>query len=177
MTVRATLDARGRVADARAVRDTAARGNLSAFEAAALDAVRQWIFEPPADPPLAFDIRLTFLSGSDTVVRFDQMFGFEEPRQIPAWYAATTQIRPQRTDRNRGPYSVGAPLAPGEFATVILEAEIGTNGRVLNPQAVFGNPPFREAAIKAVASWRFESARADGKEVPYTMRLTVRFEH
>jgi len=36
-----------------------------AFAKAATDAVRQWIYDPPADPPIAFDVTLAFAPGTE----------------------------------------------------------------------------------------------------------------
>jgi TonB family protein len=58
----------GRVAEARPFGAIAAPpGRPSeAFVKAAIDAVRQWVYEPPADGPIAFDVTFVFTPGSET---------------------------------------------------------------------------------------------------------------
>jgi beta-lactamase regulating signal transducer with metallopeptidase domain len=83
LTLRVTVNALGRVAEVRSMsgavggrgvargvapggRATNAPGTFNqAFAKAATDAVRQWIYDPPADPPIAFDVTLAFAPGTE----------------------------------------------------------------------------------------------------------------
>ena len=65
VTLRVTLDAVGSVAEIRssccsliAVGDGLAASN--AFVIATAEAVKQWRYEPPADPPISFDLTMAF---------------------------------------------------------------------------------------------------------------------
>jgi protein TonB len=68
VVVRATLDASGRIADVQrmsveALGDTTnvdRAAAATAFFDAAADAVRQWRYQPPAEPPIAFFVHLRF---------------------------------------------------------------------------------------------------------------------
>jgi TonB family protein len=86
LTLRVTINGLGRVAEVRSMsgviggrvggvargaepagRATRGPGAFNdAFAKAANDAVRQWIYEPPAEAPISFDVTLAFAPGSET---------------------------------------------------------------------------------------------------------------
>jgi TonB family protein len=84
LTLRVTINGLGRVAEIRSTsgviggrgvargaepagRAARAPGAFNeAFAKAATDAVRQWIYEPPADAPISFDVTLAFTPGAET---------------------------------------------------------------------------------------------------------------
>src|SRR4029434_755728 len=86
LTWRVTVDGLGRVAEARSMmgvvggrvggvargaepagRATRAPAPFNeAFAKAATDAVRQWIYDPPAEAPISFDVTLAFAPGTET---------------------------------------------------------------------------------------------------------------
>jgi TonB family protein len=86
LTLRVTINGLGRVAEVRSMtgviggrvggvargvepagRATAAPGAFNeAFAKAATDAVRQWIYDAPADAPISFDVTLAFTPGTET---------------------------------------------------------------------------------------------------------------
>ena len=55
---------------------------------------------------------------------------------------------------------------------VILEALIGTNGKVTNARVV---PLLDQAAIDAVMQWEFTPTLLNGQPVPVLMTMTVQF--
>lgn len=79
VTLRVTVDHLGTVGEVRTVGvpvigaippgtvgdEQAFRGGLLALIRSATDAVGQWVYQPPADPPMAFDVVIRFDSGSD----------------------------------------------------------------------------------------------------------------
>jgi TonB family protein len=86
LTLRVTINALGRVGEVRSMsgvlggrvggiargaepagRATTAPGAFNeAFAKAATDAVRQWIYDPPTDAPISFDVTLGFAPGTET---------------------------------------------------------------------------------------------------------------
>jgi TonB family protein len=86
VTLRVTVNGLGRVAEVRSMSgvvgarfngtargaEPAGRGTIlpgtfnTAFTKAATDAVRQWIYDPPADAPISFDVTLNFEPGLET---------------------------------------------------------------------------------------------------------------
>ena len=62
--------------------------------------------------------------------------------------------------------------------TVVLEAEIGRDGVLRSARAISAPLGFglEDAALKALASWRFAPAELQGKPVSVYYRLSVRFQ-
>jgi protein TonB len=77
LMVRVTLEASGAVSDVRQVSIETAGGDatspdgrvraVEAFAAAAAEAVKQWRYQPPADPPIAFFVAVTFEGERDAL--------------------------------------------------------------------------------------------------------------
>jgi TonB family protein len=75
VSVRVVVDRQGRVAEARNAGGGVIGGRRGApssvapprdtFMKAAIDAVRQWQYDPPADGPIAFDVSFSFAQGSE----------------------------------------------------------------------------------------------------------------
>jgi protein TonB len=59
--------------------------------------------------------------------------------------------------------------------TVILEATIGTDGRVTDVRVLRSKPLLDQAAIDAVRQWRFTPTLLNGVPVPIMMTVTVTF--
>jgi TonB family protein len=66
LMLRATLDAQGRVAELRSLRGSSTDAVYRAFAAAAMEAVRQWQFEPPFAAPISFDVSVAFAPENGT---------------------------------------------------------------------------------------------------------------
>jgi protein TonB len=58
---------------------------------------------------------------------------------------------------------------------VIIEATIGTNGRVTNTKVLRSIPLLDQAAIDAVKQWEFTPTTLNGVPVPVIMTVTVQF--
>lgn len=58
---------------------------------------------------------------------------------------------------------------------VILEATIGTDGRVTDVRVLKSKPLLEQAAIDAVLQWRFTPTLLNGVPVPILMTVTVNF--
>ena len=58
---------------------------------------------------------------------------------------------------------------------VVLMMTVDEQGRPTQVQVLEGHPVFHEAARQAARQWRFEPARMDGRPVPATFRLTLKF--
>jgi len=63
----------------------------------------------------------------------------------------------------------------GLTGSVILEAEIGTDGSVRKVKVVSGPAMLADAAKTAVQRWRYSPAQLDGKPVPTEKQITVVF--
>jgi periplasmic protein TonB len=78
---------------------------------------------------------------------------------------------------NPPPAYPGEALARGEAGTVLLRLSIGLDGRVERVEKLrsSGFPTLDDAAMSAVARWRFQPARADGRPVASQRDQPVRF--
>ncbi|KAB2962236.1 MAG: energy transducer TonB, partial [Thermoanaerobaculia bacterium] len=104
---------------------------------------------PPADPPADPDAVVDFGAGIEAPVRL----GGEPPRYT----------EPARRVRAEG--------------TVVVEATIDREGRVVEARAVRGLPwGLTESALAAVESWRFTPALRHGRPIAVRYQLTVVFE-
>lgn len=60
---------------------------------------------------------------------------------------------------------------------VVLHAEINRKGEVSDTQVISGHFLLRRAAEAAVKHWRYRPYQVDGKSVPVSTTITVRFRH
>ena len=66
-------------------------------------------------------------------------------------------------------------LQAGIGGIVILEATIGTDGRVRNAKILKSIPQLDQAAIDAVSQWEYTVTQLNGQPVPVIMTVTVNF--
>ena len=81
---------------------------------------------------------------------------------------------PQRTHYVAPTYPQVARAARVE-GVVILEAVIGTDGRVTSVQVLRSVPLLNEAALSAVSQWVYTPSSLNGRPVPVVMTVTVQF--
>jgi len=77
--------------------------------------------------------------------------------------------------RNVKPIYPAIALAAGIEGEVVLQAEIGKDGRIENLRAVSGNPLLIRAALDAVQQWRYRPYLLNGGPVEVETQITVRF--
>lgn len=58
---------------------------------------------------------------------------------------------------------------------VVLQVEIGTDGKVSKTVILSGPPMLKQAAVDAVAKWTFKPYERDGQVMPVTATVTVKF--
>ena len=59
--------------------------------------------------------------------------------------------------------------------TVVLQAVIGKDGKVQNPQVVSGHPMLTQAAIEAVKQWRYKPYSLNGEPVEVDTQININF--
>jgi protein TonB len=227
LTVRVTVNGLGRVAEVRSLSGVIGgrvgatgpadrgRGRAAAagqggvvppseeFTRAAIAAVRQWIYDPPADPPISFDVTLAFTPGSET-----RLLAHGGPVGAPGFRiggpAGAPPLPPppppppppgSATSFNwtNGAVRVGgnikmptktkdvAPVYPPIAQSarvqgvVILETLIGADGRVEDARVLRSIPLLDQAALDAVKQWEFTPTLLNGTPVPVIMTTTVQF--
>ena len=192
VTLRVTVDHLGTVGEVRTVgvpilgamsppspaEERAFTAGLLALVRSAKDAVGQWLYEPPADGPIAFDVVIGFSSEGDGEV-IAQSAG-RTSQTAPS-------IVPQPTDRGgsnvQNPRKVKHvnPVYPAAAreqkitGVVILEARIETDGRILEARVLRSIPELDDAALEAVKQWEFTPTVINGVPTPVTMTMTIQF--
>ena len=165
-----------------------------AYVKSAIDAVRQWVYDPPAEAPISFDVTFEFRPSAETrllshggplAARFAPPSPLPPPATLAAqsssdWVAAGASrvggnIQSPRKVKDVAP--VYPPLAQSARVqgVVILEALIGADGRVQDARVVRSIPLLDQAAIDAVKQWEFTPTLLNGKPVPVVMTMTVQF--
>ena len=203
VSVRVVVDRQGRVAEARsggsrAIGGRGGRGGVpqavaepsDAFVKAALDAVRQWQYEPPSDGPIAFDVSFAFTPGSEARLMMHgaaatfTAFGAPPPpppAPAPGWTSGGAvrvggnMKQPVKTKHVAPVYPPIAQSARVQ-GVVILETIIGTDGRVADARVLRSIPLLDQAALDAVRQWEFTPTHLNGVPVPVIMTMTVQFD-
>lgn len=130
------LDIQGKVASAEVVR------SVAPFDQAALAAVRKWEYE------------VTRVDGKPVKVRMTVPISFA--MRLPE--ATRQEGIPELRQGVAPAYPAGAQGGASVTAQVTLDAE----GRVAEAEARSGGPPWDEALLQALRTWRFAVARERG---------------
>ena len=151
----ATIGPSGKISDVKVLR------SIATFDAAAVDAVRQWEYEPtiidevavPVITSIAVEFKLT----------------------APAPVRVGGSIKaPAQTKRVNPPYPPEAQAA-GVQGVVIMEATIGVDGKVTDVRVLRPMPLLDQAAVEAVRQWEYEPTMVNGVAVPVVMTVTLNF--
>lgn len=200
VTLIATLDDTGRVAEVRKAREplvmssqnpppnpTALRIAAEAFVRDAAGALQRWQYEQPASAPVSFNVSFTFKPGAEAVAT--QNTSSSPNAALPPTGAtsvtslagASGAVRvggnikaPTQTKKAQPVYPAIAQSARVS-GVVILEALIGVDGRVTNAQVLRSIPLLDQAAIDAVKQWEYTPTLLNGAPVPVIMTVTVTF--
>jgi TonB family protein len=200
VSVRVVVDRQGRVAEARST-GAGARGGRGAtpgpgappseaYTKAAIDAVRQWQYDPPADGPIAFDVTFAFAPGAEPRMLMHgtpAVFGapassippVPPPPPPPGWPANAVRVGgnmrvPVKTKHVAPVYPPIAQSARVQ-GVVIVELVIGGDGRVQDARVLRSIPLLDQAALESVRQWEFTPTLLNGSPVPVIMTATVQF--
>jgi len=181
VTLRATVDQSGRVAEVRTIRVTVPDAGLrSAFIDSAGTALRQWQYDPPANGPIAFDVTFTFSPGIP--VSAVQSADTSQPTDGPPALSAADRavrvggdIRPPTKIRDVRPAYPDVALQAHVAGVVVLEVRIEPDGSVSEARVLRSIPLLDQAAIDAVRQWRFTPPIVNGKAAPIVMTVPVNF--
>jgi len=171
----------------------------NAFVGAAVGAVRQWIYDPPADAPLSFDVMLLFVRGSETRLVAHGPLRVSAEGSAQSAPAPPPPPPPPPAPWIRDGVTIGNPLRvggdvkppvkvndvravypPAALAAhiegnVTLEAIIGTDGRVDELRVLNGVQMLDQAAMNAVKEWTFTPGTVNGAPVPVVVTIMVNF--
>ncbi len=199
VTVNLTLDALGRIAEARVIglavkgksfdfNVSLAGGNIgpqmeawgrsaspetasqmreavTAFMDAGLASVRQWRYDPPAEAPLTFSVTVPM-----GVAPQEMVF-----KAADGALRIGGAVGPPRKIRHVPPVYPPIARAANVTGVVIIEARIGTDGRVEDAHVLRSIPLLDQAALDAVKQWEFTPTLLNGQAVPVIMTVAVNF--
>jgi TonB family protein len=163
----AKADEQGRVSAVRVLR------SIPALDQAAVEAVKQWVYEPMLVDGQARKVVFT------VTVRFALRDG---PKPgIPDAFAAGAvkaegDIKPPKLVKEVMPaYPENARQAQVQ-GVVILGVRADEQGRVVDAKVLRSIPLLDQAAIDAVKQWLYEPYVKDGQPCPIVFTVTVRFQ-
>jgi protein TonB len=158
--VQVRTDAQGRVKDAMVLRS----GPL--LDQAAIEAVRQWVYEPLLIDGQAREAVFT------VTVRFD--LSAEKTVRVPQGGATGEIIAPTLVKKVDPVYPEMARMA-GIQGVVLLEATTDEKGDVVKVRVLKSIPELDQAAIDALKQWKYEPLIIEGKPKGVVFTVTVRF--
>jgi TonB family protein len=162
----AKADEQGRVADTRILR------SIPALDQAAIDAVKQWVYEP------------MLINGQPRKVVFTVTVRFvlkDGPKSgIPEKFAAGAvkaegDIKPPQLIKEVQPVYPEIARQAEVQGVVILSVKADEEGKIVDTMVLRSIPLLDQAAIDAVKQWVYEPYVKDGKPVPIVFTVTVRF--
>jgi TonB family protein len=158
---------------------------------AAINAVRQWQYEPPLNGPIVFNVVLGFEPRSEARllsngVTTDSGRSDSPPssRAIPPaaldWAKGAVRIvdgldRPVKVKDVAVLYPPIAQSARVQ-GVVTLDVRIEPDGRVGNAQVIEGPPLLQEPALDGVRQWEFTPTILNGRPAAVRITLTVAFK-
>lgn len=188
----ATTDIYGRVQNVKILR------SIPLLDQAAVDAVRQWIYEPliiEGEPrPVTFTVTVRFqLPDKEKKEKSDQreggviggviggvmggvVGGVIGPIPAEPPVKAVGDIKPPQLVRAVEPVYPPEAKEKGIEGIVILEVMTDAGGRVAETRILKSVPELDQAAIEAVRQWLYEPLIIDGRPRPVIFTVTVRFQ-
>jgi protein TonB len=201
ISLRVTLDAAGRVGEIRtngvpvlaAINGGASSDDAAAALRALIGAARRsvgiWLYDTPANPPIAFDVAVSFSPETKPMVVYHGPPGGSRSPQteipetppstepVPDWAAGIKRVGGDiltKVKHVAPVYPAGAKEA-GVQDLVVIEARVESDGRIVHARVVRSAPLLDQAALDAVLQWEFSPAIVDGNPVPVLVMIGVRF--
>jgi TonB family protein len=151
----ATADLKGHVEKVTVLR------SVPALDQAAVDAVKQWIYEPMIidgkPKPVVFTVTVRFALDKD------KKGAKEGAMKGPKLVKQVTPVYPEDARKQ------------GIEGTVVLELTTDVEGKVQEAKVLRSIPALDQAAIDAVKQWVYEPMIIEGKPKPFVFTVTVRF--
>jgi len=171
-----TISESGDVERAKVIKDTAADHGADELYAPALEAIRQWRFEPYAKKgrtkKFSAVVFLRFVP-SDRVFRDDmgrKLAGASgHPIEVTDLEAMSTLTRLVV------PTYLKEATDMGLQGMAIVGVTIGKNGDVVDVKQVSAHPLIARAALDAVRQWRFEPFKSNGEFIDVFAKVKVLF--
>ena len=167
----------------------------------ATSALSQWQYDAPANGPVSFNVTFNFSPSGETTSSQDARvlpngtvagvvggtvggIGAARvggPGTAANWPAATGAVRVggnvKAPVRTRMVNPVYPPIAQSARVqgVVIMEAVVGTDGRVSDARVLRSIPLLDQAAVDAIRQWEYTPTLLNGAPVPVIMTVTVQF--
>jgi TonB family protein len=164
--IEAKADEQGRVSDARILR------SIPLLDEAAIDAVKQWVYEPmlidgkPRKVVFTVTVRFALKDGPKTGIPDEFAAGAVK---------AEGDIKPPKLVKEVLPVYPKEAQQTRVQGVVILGVRTDEHGRVVDTKILRSIPLLDEAAIDAVKQWVYEPYIKDSKPFPIVFTVTVRF--
>jgi len=158
----ATTDTEGKVVDAKV------ESGPAELRAAALDAIKQWVYAP------------FILNGEARRLKFTVVVAFSLDKEKPAKKAGsapesiTVSEAPKILVKVNPTYPPEA-LKKGAVGTVVLEAAVDTDGNVIDVKVVSGEQLLTQAAVDAVKQWKYAPYIVNSVKKSVRFTVVVKF--
>lgn len=93
----------------------------------------------------------------------------------PAAVMAQSELEPLSIIKTVPPVYPAIAKARRMSGTLVVEVEVGKDGKVYNPKLISGLPIFRDAAFDALKQWVFKPAKLNGQPIKQSTRISVVF--
>lgn len=154
-------DVKGKVTDVKVLR------SIAALDQAAIEAVKQWEYEPKIiegkPVPIVFTVTVRFV--------LDKKEKGPETKGV----VKQGEVEPPKLIKQVAPVYPGDARKQGIQGAVILEVTIDIEGKVKDVKVLESIPALDQAAIDAVKQWVYEPKIIDGKPKQVVCTVTVRF--
>ena len=155
------------------------RALVAALTDAAIQAVAQWRYDPPASGPISFLVSVNFSeTGEASAVQGGRARGRVSDAGSD-WSGGALRvggaIKTPIKIRDVRPVYPSIAQAARVSGVVILEVRLNTDGAVEDARVLRSIPLLDQAAVDAVMQWRFTPSLLNGQPVPVVMTVTVNF--
>jgi len=170
----ATTNIYGRVIDTKILR------SIPLLDQAAIDAVKQWVYEPvkvDGKPEgIIFTVTVNFKLNDKSTKGQILSWSAQDEEFAKGAVKAEGEVKPPRLVKAVAPtYPLEAKQARVE-GVVILAARTDVEGKVKAVRILRSIPKLDQAAIDAVRQWEYEPLLVKGKPVEVVFTVTVRFQ-
>jgi TonB family protein len=146
--------------------------SIPLLDQAAVDAVKQWKYEPfllegkPRKALFTVTVRFQLQGGTETTAQ--EEFAGDAVK-------ATGTVKPPKLVTYVAPLYPEAARQAGVSGVVILSVKTDTTGKVVDAMVLRSVPLLDQAAIDAVKQWAYDPLVIEGKAQPVVFTVTVRF--
>lgn len=171
--IEATTDIYGRVVDTKVLR------SVPELDKAAMDAIKQWVYEPIIidGEPNGVIFTVTCVFKLKDKAEKDKADAEKEKSEKPP-VRATGEIKPPKLIKKVDPVYPEDARKEGIEGAVIIEATTDIYGRVVKTKVLRSVPELDEAAMDAVKQWIYEPIIIKGEPngVIFTVTLTFKLK-